>query len=400
MIPFFLRCLAATAPVAATFFCASVFGAAHVPSDDNLILERLPPAARAVDSLFRSRAQGTATVTAQQAVAEARKFVEIGQLFSDPRAYGYAQAALGPWWSASPAPDEVLLMRARILQFRHQFSEALRLLEAALQHDQFDPDAWLMLASIEQVRGNVPASRAACLKLIPISDPLIGAACVTGTASLTAEAKQADPLLDRALRQPTAASPSELAWAWTILAELRARTAMRDDEFAQAEVAFKSALATEPESVYARSAYADFLIDRGRSHEVRAVLGEATQADALLLRSAIAARIDADSDAGSLRDNLEQRFADARQRGDETHLREQARFELHVRGDSAQALSLASRNFQTQREPADAQLLVDAAMAAKNPEAARPVVQWLDETGIDEPRLRVAVKSLESPSAK
>jgi uncharacterized protein (TIGR02996 family) len=387
--------LAAIFWIAASFFCRAVFATAHVPDNDAVVLENLPPAARAADALFAARVAGsTRAVDAASAVAAAKKFVEIGQLYSDPRAYGYAQAALGAWWTASPAPDDVLLMRARILQFRHQFSDALRLLEAALQHDQFNPEGWLMLASIEQVRGNVAASRAACLKLIPISDPLIGTACVTATVSLTAHAKDGDALLAKALAQPTATSPSERAWAWTILAELRDRTATQDAEFQGAEDAFKSALAAQPENVYARAAYSDLLLERGRAHEVRAVLGDATQADALLLRAAIAARIDNDDDAKALADNLGQRFSEAQSRGDETHLREQARFELDVRGDAVNALALASKNFQTQREPADAQLLVDAAIAAHQPTAALPVEEWLDKTGIDAPRLRQSMRSV------
>ncbi len=388
--------LAATFGLAASFFCSPGFAAAYVPDNDSIVLERLPAAARAADSLF---AAGTSahveTTDPTSAVAAARKFVEIGQLYSDPRAYGYAQAALGPWWTKTPAPDDVLLMRARILQFRHQFSDALRLIETALQHDQFNPDAWLMLASIEQVRGNVPASRSACLKLIPMADPLIGAACVAGTVAMTSRAKEGDALLDNALHQPTATSPAERAWAWTILAELRDRTSTDDDGFARAETAYKAALAAEPDSIYARAAFADFLLQHGRVADVRAVLGDPTQADALLLRAAIAATLENGADATALTDDLARRFAEAQRRGDETHLREQARFELEVRKDFTRAAELAARNFQTQREPADAKLLVDAASAANQPELARPVTSWLADTGIDDPRLRAAAQKLQ-----
>ncbi len=390
------RTLAATLGLAASFFCAQGFAAAYVPVDDSVVLERLPAAARAADSLFAAKpSTPLETNDAATAVAAARKFVEIGQLYSDPRAYGYAQAALGSWWTASPAPDDVLLMRARILQFRHQFSDALRLIEAALQHDQFDPEAWLMLASIEQVRGHVAAARAACLKLIPMADPLIGAACVSSTVALTSRAKEGDALLDNALHQQTATSAAERAWAWTVLAELRDRTSTDDEGFARAETAYRSAIDAQPEGIYARAAYADFLLERGRAADVRAVLGDPTPADALLLRAAIAASIEKDADAGVLADDLGQRFAEAQARGDETHLREQARFELDVRKNFVGAAELASRNFDTQREPADAQLLVDAAIAANRPALAAPVAQWLVETGIDAPRLRASMQKLQ-----
>ena len=374
--------------LAAGFFCAVAQASPHVPARDDEVLERLPPALLAARQVVTPLPGAGQRPPLAAALTSARHFVEIGQTYSDPRAYGYAQAALGAWWETDPAPDDVLVMRARILQFRHQFPEALRQLEAALQHDQFNPDAWLLLASIEQVRGNVPASRAACLKLIPISDPLIGAACVAETAALTAHARDADALLTSALDKPTAAAPAERAWAWTILAELRARTARTDADFDLAETAFRAALTIQPDSVYTRSAYADFLLDRNRTREVREVLGEATQADALLLRAAIAARRDMNPDAGSLADNLDERFAEARERGDTTHLREQARFALDVRLEPGIAADLASKNFAIQREPADAQLLIDAAFAADRRTVAQPAIDWLIATGIDAPRMR------------
>jgi hypothetical protein len=48
-------------------------------------------------------------------------------------------------------------MRARILQFHHDF-EGAGAARAALKVDQFNADAWLLFASIEQVRGNLRAS--------------------------------------------------------------------------------------------------------------------------------------------------------------------------------------------------------------------------------------------------
>jgi hypothetical protein len=250
-----------------------------------------------------------------------------------------------------------------------------------------------MLASIEQVRGNVPASRAACLKLIPISDPLIGATCVAQTASLTAHARDADALLSAALEKPTGVTLAERAWAWTTLAEIRARIAVSDADFAQADAAFRTSLTIQADSVYTRAAYADFLLERNRAADARHVVGDASQADALLLRAAIAARRLGDADANALAANLDERFREARERGDDTHLREQARFALDVKADARSALDLATRNFAIQREPADVELLVDAAVAANDRPSAGPAVDWLKATDIDAPRIRTKIST-------
>lgn len=385
--------VAAICMIAAMFHAASAYAAPHVPADDEVVLERLPPSFLAAQKVQSERLPVATTLAA--ALATARHFIEVGQTYGDPRAYGYAQAALGKWWDADRAPAPVLVMRARILQFRHEFKPALAQLEAALRTDQFDPDAWLLFASIEQVQGNVAAARAACLKLIPMADPLVGATCVASTAALGAHADQGEKLLAGALQQATAASAAERAWAWTTLAEIRTRRG----EVADAEAAFKQALALEPNDVYARAAYADQLLDQNRAPEVRAVLGAAEQADALLLRAAIAAQRNADPDAAMLRGNLADRFAEARDRGDETHLREQARFALEVVHDVPLALDLARRNFAIQREPADARILLEVAAAAGDIAAAQPALDWLRSTAIDAPYLRTLAAKLTRSTA-
>lgn len=358
----------------------TAFAAPYRPASDDVVLERLPPALLAVRSLRGAANRDAAPVDLDHALASARRYVEVGQIYADPRAFGYAQTALGPWWhEQARATPELRLMRARILQFRHQFPQALAELKAALDADAYQPDAWLQFASIEQVQGNIDAARAGCLKLMTMADPLVGATCVAATGSLAGRSEQADHLLTRALTQPTAADAGVRAWAWTTLAEIRARRGA----IADAERAFREALVLEPDDVYARAAYADLLLDAGRNADARRALGDATQADALLLRAAIAAQRDRDADAAELAANLAERFAEARARGDDTHLREQARYALDVAHDASAALALAQRNFNVQREPADARVLLEAALAAGQPDGAKHALDWITRTGID-----------------
>ncbi|HET7065131.1 MAG TPA: hypothetical protein VFI49_12725 [Rudaea sp.] len=372
------------AAIAAALLCAATAAAVpHRPDGDDIVLERLSPAVVALRQIRGERAQA-AGITLADALANARRYIELGQTFSDPRAYGYAQVALGQWWAMNPAPPQVLVMRARILQFHHEFDAALAQLEPALKADQFDAGAWLLFANIQQVRGNVRAARAACLKLIPVADPLVGATCAASTAALSGRARQGEQLLAQALTEPTGASASERAWAWTTLAETRARLG----QAAPAEAAFKQALTLVADDVYTRAAYADLLLDQSRARDVRALLGEdAAQADATLLRLTIAAQRDADADAAVLSEILSQRFAEARARGDRTHQREQARFAIEVQRDPVRALDLARGNFAVQREPADARILLECAIAAGDAQAAQPALDWLRDTGIEAPQL-------------
>ncbi|MBC7941467.1 MAG: hypothetical protein H7Z19_17235, partial [Chitinophagaceae bacterium] len=77
----------------------------------------------------------------------------------------------------------------------------------------------------------------------------------------------------------------------------------------------------------------------------------------------------------------------ARARGDTTHQKEEARYLLGLRpaesGSLKAALALASSNFAEQREPADARLLLEAALAARDAAAAEPALQWMAASRIE-----------------
>ena len=91
---------------------------------------------------------------------------------------------------------------------------------------------------------------------------------------------------------------------------------------------------------------------------------------------------------------LEDRFAAAKQRGDTTHRAEEARYLLQLQGDAAQALQVAVANYEVQREPRDARIVLEAALAAKNPAAAKPVLDWMASSGFEDRHLRSLAATL------
>lgn len=66
------------------------------------------------------------------------------------------------------------------------------------------------------------------------------------------------------------------------------------------------------------------------------------------------------------------------------HLREEALHVLRLKQDPVRAVELAARNWNSQREPADARLLMTCAIAAGRPAAAEPVLDWMRRTGIED----------------
>jgi hypothetical protein len=78
---------------------------------------------------------------------------------------------------------------------------------------------------------------------------------------------------------------------------------------------------------------------------------------------------------------LDERFAATRLRGDTTHRAEEARYALQLRRDTSAALALAQANYEVQREPRDARILLEAALAAGQRAPAQKVEAWSKASG-------------------
>ena len=325
------------------------------------------------------------------AVRLAKLYVDAGRRDSDPRPFGRAQAVLSSWWKEADPPVPVLLLRATILQFRHEFAPARADLERALEREPRNAQAWLTLATLQQVTGDLDAARASCARLTQLVPALIHDACAWSVEGATGQAGAAVDALDETLRAAPNAPPALRAWALSLQAELAERAARP----AVAEERYRAALALAPGDAYSVAAYADFLLDHGRSAEVLRMIDPETQVDTLLLRYALAARAAGAPGAPVAASRLSQRFAASRARGDRTHLREEARFVLEAGGDARGALALALENWNAQREPADARIALEAAAAAKDPAAVRAIVEWVRATRLEGPALAGLVAKLE-----
>jgi Tfp pilus assembly protein PilF len=347
--------------------------APHIPAKGSEVVERLP---RRIDSsqlAANPNDVAVATKVARQHIATARRE-------TDPRYFGYAQAALAPWWSQAAPPLEVRLLRATLLQSTHHFPEAMRDLDAVVALDPQNAQAWLTRATVQTVRGDYAGATASCARLSSISPQLVSLTCIAGVGAMTGRAKASESLLETALRRDT--DPELQVWALTLLAEI----AERRGDSAVAEARYKTALAQSPRDSYLIGAYADFLLDQRRPHEVIALVKDQTRIDGLLLRHALALRqLPASGAAFKQADaELGARFNAAMQRGDSVHQREQARYELHVRADAKAALALAQKNWEVQKESADMRVLLEAALASGNKGAAAPVLDWVAKNSVED----------------
>jgi hypothetical protein len=211
-------------------------------------------------------------------------------------------------------------------------------------------------------------------------------------ASLSGQAQGGYQLLSVAKAQSQDASVSERVR----LEALLGKTAERLGDWRLAEGHFEEARKLAPHDAYLLGAYADFLLDRGRPAEVVSLLGEETRVDGLLLRLTLAEKAIGKGELETHIEDLRARFAASRRRGDTLHQGDEARFRLHVLGEPRAALRLARANWAQQREPRDTRILLEAALAAGRPAAARPALSMLERTSIEDAELRRLADDLRS----
>jgi len=393
----FQRASAATHSLAVTFWvtCAllstEVHAAPFVPASDLTILERLSTTPGESARVNQSTRAMRATLARDPknvdlAVRMAQLYVSRSRSESDPRLLGQAQAALGAWWLQAEPPVPVLLLRATIRQSLHDFSNALRDLDQAVRREPGNAQAWLTLATVQQVTGNLAGAADSCRKVAPLAPPLIGITCLASIDGSQGRAAKAYDALNNAMVASAASGRDSIGvrgWALTLQAELAERLARP----AEAERLYLASLAIDATDAYTVAAYADFLIDAGRAADVLKLIPADTRGDVLLLRRAIAAKLAGAVDAAQLAQELGQRFNASRARGDRVHLREEARFALAVKAEPSNALALARDNWAVQKEPLDARIALEAAIAARQPKAVADVLTWIESTQLQGEKL-------------
>jgi Tfp pilus assembly protein PilF len=370
--------------------------APFAPESDSQVLERLPFAPN--DPLLgRLRALNNQLTRKPDnlplALLVAQGYLEVGRVSGDPRYAGYAQAALAPWWDVEQAPQEVLVLRATVRQRMHQFDVALADLATVLNTNPRNVPARLIRATVLQVQGVYDAATEECRALQDLTEELVWAACLANVNGATGKLRESYQELHSVFARYPVAETGVRSWVLTSLAEMAARAGMTQE----AETHFRTAFALDAVDYYLLGTYADFLLDDGRPQEVVALLRDKTAADPLLLRYALALQAQHSKELPAQLEQLLDRFAASHLRGDRVHLREEARFTLHLLNAPQAALTLAQENWQVQKEPADIRILLEAALAADAAAAVAEVSEWLKNSRLEDAQLSLLMKSTKQP---
>lgn len=389
--------------IAAVLLATSAAAAAqtrepYVPADDSVVLEHVGlPRAPGALQLREVRAQSLAEPgNFALALAYARVAVDVGRQEDDPRYFGYAESALRPWLERPQPPPEARLLRASLLQARKDFAAALRDLDALVaDNGPESAQALLARAGLRLVQGDANASAQDCAALGEKVDSLVRGICAADARSRLGEAATALAAL-RELRAASANAALPVK-VWLLgstagIAERLGQYQAAVADYGEAQRLLAAAGTRDPGLL---AAYADCLLEHADNAAVTALLSDNTRIDSLLLRLALAESRLGDAGDRAQAANaarhaamLDERFREARQRGDRLHLREEALYQLTLARNPANALQLAQQDWAVQREPVDARIFLRAALAARDPHAAQPALEWMGRTQIEDLYLR------------
>ena len=413
--PAFIVCVALVASVAE----AGEAGRFRPATPDYVVLK--VPASASNDPIAQLEQRRSREPENEALAAElAQLYLARARTEREQRYFARAEALVKPWASREDARAATLRVQADILQNRHDFANAVRLLDRAIALDPRDANARLMRASVKMVNGRAAQARADCADVLAAGESTAGAICLAQVLGATGGLARAEALLkvlvardELASGPPAAAQPattssalvmpagaglaaalrnsmptppaaaSMRAWALWLLADF----ADRAGDARAAETHLRAALEAAPLNEGIRSALSDLLLARGASREALALVDLPAPSIGLLARRARAQQLLRDPALEDTRSQIEDLVTLASRRGDPPHLREEALIALDVDHDAARALELARSNFDTQRETVDVRLLARAASACGDTATLLTLAKWIHETGYEDHQL-------------
>jgi predicted Zn-dependent protease len=291
----------------------------YVPARDDIVLQTVAsisdPRVRAFAALRTALNQDPHD--AARAVKLSEAYLDYGRDTGDARYLGRAEAVIAPWLARSPAPIPALLVHATILQSRHNFAEARAQLHSILERDDDNAQAWLTLASVAQVQGDMRAARQACAHLLTSSDPLIPGACLSSLNAVTGNADNAYRVLTTLWPQARAEPIAIQSWIQGILAD----TAKYLGDTVAADQHYRLALQLAPEDNFLLADYGDYLLDQKRPQEAWDLLKNESQSDTSFLRQVYAEAALGLPQAVTDTQQMASRFEALEIRGTRTYLR-------------------------------------------------------------------------------
>lgn len=281
--------------------------------------------------------------------------LDLSRQQGSPRPLGEAQKMLDQldpekwqarhWW-----------LSATVRQRLHDFDGAAADLFRAMSMTPNDPQLHFSAFSVAMAQGRHNDAERYCKRFSQLSPGYLANACLAEWQSATGNQGTALANLRESITRPGMNRDIVgFQYAVSTLAELEGGTRPE-----QADRLWKMALALDPEDLYSRSHYCQWLLAQRRIDDVLRYSDGYDNVDAIAITRAQALQLSDPDAATALADRISARITQARWRNDWLHAYEYAVFFLDVRPDPVAALEMATRNWQQQRRPEDAALLARA----------------------------------------
>ncbi len=285
--------------------------------------------------------------------SDVRALVVIFRKTGDDQYLDDAWALLEPALAAASPDPETLIAASFVAQSRHEFEYAVQLVTQALAINGNNDEGWLLLASIQLVRGETESAAVACRHLRNVP-PLVLLTCKARVALATDDQQIAFRHLSSVLKVTDAQRlpPEMLAWSNSVAGDLAVATG----ETEQAITLYRRSLILA-ERTQVRAALVDVLLSGAKYEAAWQTLQDGSLALPLLVRRLIVAKhLGRLHELQPMLSKVQQEFAVWIAEEDWLHAREMARFYIDVLDQPDIARRLVLINFNLQKEPEDQRL--------------------------------------------
>ncbi len=356
---------------------------------DSMVALRLATPTKSSDELLDPSENKRITNPLSQQLKKAQKFLKLAQQDNDPSWYGYAHAALAPWWNNNIELPQLALLKAIILQQRHEFPEALLEINKVLLLQPRNVQARLIRAQVNMMQVQYGLAAKDCQEILWLENPVMGINCLAQVEGLTGKGQ-------KAMEKLTDSINSSLDLNEILLVELHislATIAHRYNDSALALSHYQQAYAIRPNNNYLLEQYSDFLMENRRENLLLALFSNSSMSIDLKIKRVQLLQNMEEIVPSNLIVELTDFFENAKTRKNLFPHKEYAKWLLLTTQDYDQALNAAMDNWAMQKAPGDALLVLQAALASQQLQRAGPVMSWLKDTGLYDYRIEATLMS-------
>jgi len=342
---------------------------------------------RALDQAWRAQ-----PTNLDASLAYARAVFTLGLTEGDLRWFGSAKAALTPWWQSADLPADGFFLRGLVKQGFHEFDAGLADINQAIAKDAQRAEFWSWRFALHLLLADMAAAQQDILEISRLFGPEEGNVYRGILLYRTGKPQPATELLSAALKAKTFQDTSSQDWIGFHLGE-----ALRvSGQPAQALAIWQKQLKANPQSHLLRLSLAEMLNSQGNYRLAKQIATTESASDALLMQALLASRGLNEPDEKRLASLIDARLKSQEMRQESLIERPKLFYLIAYGKDPVAGLALSIQNWQLQKEPPDALLFIQAALAVNQPRAAEPVLIWAEKTGYTDPELAPLIRQLQS----